>query len=196
MSVTDYPLFSAPTISLAKFTSVLQTAHSPMAGEAAGVYQAFVAQGVNPAIGLAIASHESSFGKLGIAVGRNNPYGDRYYASAAAFGGQNVGGWVRFPSYTAAASYEAHLLATSYRGFTARTFAQKYAPSSDGNNPSSYGATIVRLVSSWSGGKGAIATSPTPRAPSKASTKPAAPRPPATSGALSKPSLTLSLIHI
>jgi hypothetical protein len=191
MSGNDFPLFGPPSISLAKFTSVLQAAHSPIAGSASGVYNAFVAQGVDPAIGLAISQHESSYGKAGIAVGRNNPYGDRYYASAAAFGGKNVGGWVRFPSYTAAAQYEAHLLATGYRGFTARTFAQKYAPSSDGNNPSSYGNSIVRLLASWSGHGGTVTTAvgstakPKAKAPAKAPPK----KPAATSGALAKPSL-------
>jgi hypothetical protein len=187
MSGNDFPLFGPPSISLAKFTSILQAAHSPIAGSAAGVYAAFVAQGVDPAIGLAISQHESSYGKAGIAVGRNNPYGDRYYANAAAFGGRNVGGWVRFPTYTAAAQYEAHLLATGYRGYTARTFAEKYAPAKDHNNPSSYGNSIVRLLASWSGHGGSITT--TTHATTGRVTVKTGKKPPATSGALSKPSL-------
>ena len=183
----DFPLFGPPTISLAQFTHVLQAAHSPIAAEASGVYNAFVAQGVNPAIGLAIAQHESSYGKAGIAVGRYNPYGDRYYSPAAAYGGRNVGGWVRFPNYTKAAQYEAHLLATGYRGYTARTFAEKYAPARDHNNPSSYGNSIVHLLNQWSGGKGGIAGSPHPTSPPKAAPKG---KPAATSGAIAKPSLT------
>lgn len=171
----DYPLLSAPTISLPAFTQVLHASGSPIAGEAKGVYDAFVAKGINPAIGLAIAQHESSFGKAGIAVGRDNPFGDRYYAGAATFGATNAGGWAKFPSYTAAAQYEAALLAgPKYAGSTnantARSFAQVYAPSSDGNNPSSYGSKIVAAVTAWGGGAHAIAAKPSSgsTAPTKA----------------------------
>lgn len=174
-TIADYPLKSAPTISLASFTAVLRNAGSPIASEASGVYNAFVAQGINPAIGLAIAQHESSFGKAGIAIGRDNPFGDRYYAGAAAFGATNAGGWAKFKSYTDAARYEASLLAgPKYAGSknanTARTFAQVYAPSSDGNNPSSYGSKIVAAVTAW-GGKPVMLTAKAAAAkPAKAAT--------------------------
>lgn len=193
VSGNDFPIFGPPSISLARFTSILRAAGSPEASSAAGIYNAFVAQGVDPAIGLAISQHESSYGKAGIAVGRDNPYGDRYYASAAAFGGKNVGGWVKFPSYTAAAQYEAHLLATSYRGYTARTFAQKYAPASDNNNPSSYGNSIVNLLKKWTGGAAPLSTKVAASAKPKAkatTTKATTKKPAATKAGLSKGSLT------
>ncbi len=164
MSLLDYPIAGPPTLSLAAFTHVLQQAHSPIAGEAAGVYNAFVSQGINPVVGLAISQHESGYGTAGIAVGRNNPYGDRYYPSAAPFGGVNKGGWVHFPSYTSAARYEAHLLRTGYSGYTARTFAEKYAPARDHNNPNAYGAAIVSYLTTHGGGKAVpySFTKPTP----------------------------------
>ena len=180
MALLDYPIISAPTISQSSFHNVLVNAGSPMAAESNSIYAAFTAKGVNPAIGLAIAQHESGFGKLGIAVGRNNPYGDRYYNQA---GATNKGGWAAFTSYTAAAKYEAGLLASSSYGSgskynTARTFAYRYAPSSDGNSPANYGSAVVSLLQKWgaTGGvayKGAPAGSTT--AKSKATTaKPAA----------------------
>jgi hypothetical protein len=194
VSGNDFPLFGPPSISLAKFRSILSAAGSPETGSAAGIYNAFVAQGVDPAIGLAISQHESSFGKAGIAVGRDNPYGDRYYAPAAAFGGRNVGGWVKFPSYTAAAQYEAHLLATGYRGYTARTFANKYAPAKDHNNPSSYGNSIVNLLKKWSGGSAPlttkVASGAKPHATAPAHKATTAKKPAASKGGLSKGSLT------
>lgn len=158
-SQLDYPLIGPPTISLAAFRNVLAAAHSPMTGEAAGIYNAFVAKGINPAIGLAIAQHESSFGKAGIAVGRNNPYGDRYYPGALA--GRNAGGWQGFASYTAAARYEAALLAgPGYAGSkthnTIRGALARYAPAADHNNPTAYGNAVVALISRWSAGRGAI----------------------------------------
>lgn len=168
MSSADYPIKGPPTISLAAFTSVLKAAGSPAASQAAGIYQAFVAKGVNPALGLAIMQHESDYGTKGIAIGRNNPYGNRYYASEAAFGAVNVGGWAKYPNYVDAAKYEAALLAGPlYAGNpkfdTARTFAIRYAPAGDGsNNPNAYGNAIVAAITKW-GGK-PIATGGTPTA--------------------------------
>lgn len=158
----DYPILGAPSISLGTFTQVLQAAHSPAAREAAGIYAAFVAQGVDPAIGLAIAQHESGFGKAGIAVGRFNLFGDRYYGQA---GATNAGGWAKFANYTAGAKYEAALLAGPLYGksgkyATARTFPFRYAPSSDGNSPANYGNAVARLITGWSGGRGSIAYHP------------------------------------
>lgn len=162
---SDYPILGKPTISLSSFLHVLQNAGSPAAREATGIYNAFVAAGVDPAIGLAIAQHESGFGKAGIAVGRNNIYGNRYYASQAAFGAVNVKGWAKFPTYTAGAKYEASLLAGGLYGGsskynTARTFPFRYAPSADGNSPTNYGNSIVAAITRWSGGVGAIAYNP------------------------------------
>lgn len=161
---TDYPLLGPPSISLAAFTHVLQAAGSPAASEASGIYAAFVKQGVDPAIGLAIAQHESSFGKAGIAVGRKNLFGNRYYASQASVGATNAGGWGKFPTYAANAAYEAALLAGplyggSSRFNTARTFPFRYAPTSDGNAPTNYGSSIVAAITKW-GGSGAIAYHP------------------------------------
>jgi len=170
-AASDYPLKSAPTITLAAFKSVLTAAKSPAASEAAGIYNAFVAQGINPAIGLAIFQHESNYGKAGIAVGRNNLAGSRYYASEAAYGAKDVGGWGSFPSYTADAKYVAALLAGPlYAGSksfnTAQTFPYRYAPAADNNKPDAYGNAIVAAVSKW-GGK-AVPIKSTPTSPAKA----------------------------
>lgn len=161
----DYPILGPPTISESAFAGVLSAAHSPAAKEAAGIYAAFASRGVDPAIGLAIAQHESSFGKSGIAVGRSNIYGNRYYASQAAFGATNVGGWAKFPTYAAGAAYEASLLAGPLYGGsshynTARTFPFRYAPARDHNSPANYGNAIVAALTRWSSGTGAIAYHP------------------------------------
>ena len=158
----DYRLVGPPTIDLRTFQSILTAAGSPMAGEAPGIYTAAMAHGVDPAVILAIAQHESGFGKAGIAVGRHNPFGSRYYSGTAAFGAINRGGWASFPNYTAATAYTASLLASSSyagAGLTARTFPTRYAPSSDGNNPASYGASIVNAINRWTGAPPAAAAS-------------------------------------
>ena len=151
---TDYAIVGPPTIDLRTFQAVLTAAHSPMAGSAPAVYAAILSHGVDPAVVLAIAQHESGFGKAGIAVGRNNPFGSRYYPSTAAFGAINRGGWAAFPNYAAAASYTAALLAShsgNKYGGTARTFPVWYAPSSDGNNPKRYGLAVVNAINRWRG---------------------------------------------
>lgn len=184
MTATDYPILGKPTISESAFAHVLASAGSPAASQAAGIYAAFVAYGVDPAIGLAIAQHESSFGKAGIAVGRDNLFGQRYYASAAAFGGVNAGGWAKFPTYVADAKAEAALLAGPLYGgstkyATALTFPFRYAPSSDGNSPANYGKSIVAAITRWTGGAGAIPAGSAPVSPAKPAVAKAAPTHPA-----------------
>ncbi len=164
---SDYPLVGPPSIDLRTFQAILTNAGSPAAGEAPGIYAAALSYHVDPAVLLAIMQHESGFGKAGIAVGRHNLFGSRYYAGTAAFGAVNRGGWASFPSYAASAAYTASLLASpSYAGagLTARTFPTRYAPSSDGNNPKAYGLAIVNAINKWRGSPAAAAG----KAPAKA----------------------------
>lgn len=183
---TDYPVIGPPTIDLRTFQAVLVAAHSPAAGEAPAMYAAIRNYGVDPAVVLAIMQHESGFGKAGIAVGRNNGFGDRYYAGAAAFGATNRGGWAAFPTWAAGAAYTASLLASHGKqanGGTARTFPNWYAPSSDGNNPQSYGLAVVNAINAWRGDPkiAASAARAATTTPAKAPAK-AAPKAPAKSG--------------
>lgn len=50
-------------------------AGTPMAREADSIYDVARRGGINPALVVGIAGAESNFGRLGYAVGRNNPYG-------------------------------------------------------------------------------------------------------------------------
>lgn len=176
---TDYPVIGAPSIDVRTFQTVLTAAHSPAAGEAPAMYAAIRSYGVDPGVVLAIMQHESGFGKAGIAVGRNNGFGDRYYAGAAAFGATNRGGWAAFPTWAAGAAYTASLLASHGKqanGGTARTFPNWYAPSSDGNNPQAYGVAVVNAINSWRGdpkiaAAAARITPATPKAAPKAAPK-------------------------
>lgn len=172
---TDYPLVGPPTIDLRTFQAVLAAAHSPATGEAPAIYATALSYHVDPAVLLAIMQHESGFGTAGIAVGRHNLFGSRYYAGTAQFGAVNRGGWASFPSYTASAAYTASLLASSSyagAGYTARTFPERYAPSSDGNNPAAYGLAIVNAINAWRGAPKAPASSkPGSRPAAKAPTR-------------------------
>lgn len=172
----DYPILGAPTITLASFRNVLTNANSPAAPEAIGLYNAAIQYGVDPAVLLAVFQHESSFGKAGIAVGRNNGFGLRFYGNDS-FGGTNKGGWYTFPTWTAGAQHVAALLAGPKYGQSAnyntvRTFTARYAPSSDGNNPASYGATLARNIATWTGSAGVpLKATSAPKASTKAAPK-------------------------
>lgn len=187
----DYPILASPTISLGQFTNVLVNAGSPAAGEAAGIYSAAVAKGVDPSIVLGIFQHESSFGKAGVAVGTQNGFGLRWQPGYANFGGVNQGGWAKFPSWSAGAQAVSNLLASSLYGGssnhnTAMTFASRYAPSSDGNNPAAYGNAVSAAIYGWTGKAGTpVASStvtPKVTAPAVAAPLAAAPAPVAVVG--------------
>ena len=164
---SDYALIGPPTIDLVTFQGVLTAAGSPAAGQAPAMYAAIRTYGVDPAVVLAIMQHESNFGKAGIAVGRNNGFGSRYYGGTMRFGAIDRGGWAGFPTWAAGAGYTASLLASArYAGTrganTARTFATVYAPTSDGNNPTAYGLSVVNAINRWTGQSAIYASKGTP----------------------------------
>lgn len=156
LSTVDYPLVGPPTISFATFDAVLRNAGSPAAGEASAMWSAATRYGIDPGVLLGVFQHESSFGKAGIAVGRHNGFGSRFYAGMG-HGAVNVGGWASFPTWADGAAYTAALLSSSmYAGnptySTVRKFPYRYAPSSDGNSPAAYGSALVAAITSWRGG--------------------------------------------
>jgi len=180
---SDYPILGPSTISLPTFAAILTNAHSPAASDAPAMYAAIRAYGVDPAVVLAVMQHESSFGKAGIAIGRNNLAGARWYSGilGTTFGATNRGGWAAFPTYAASAGYTASLLAShasqGTNGGTARTFPNWYAPASDGNKPAAYGLAVVNAINGWTGGVQATATEgklKAPTTPAKAPTATAA----------------------
>lgn len=152
----DFRILSAPTISLERFTSVLRAAKSPAAKEASAMYAQAIKYGVDPAFLLAIMRKESNFGRAGIAVGRQNGWGLRWYASYADLGGTNRGGWAHFPTWAQGAAAASRLLAGGLYGRsgkynTARRFPFRWAPAGDGNAPRKYGAQIVSFIRGWGG---------------------------------------------
>ena len=163
----DYPLLGPPSISVGAFTSILQAAKSPAASEATGIFNALVKYGVDPAVGLAIFQHESSFGKSGTAtktlsIGNSRYYGDQGLGITKYVTASN-GSFANYPSYTVAAEDLGRLLSSSMYGKSAnyntvRTFAAKYAPAADHNSPSGYGAAVANSLAKWTGSAGAAFT--------------------------------------
>lgn len=102
-------------------------AGTPMAAEAASIYQAAIAGGINPALVVGIAGAESSFGTKGYAIGRNNPFGLMGFS---------------FPNYTAATRKLAQTLNSNslgypdaYRKSGLNGMIQIYTPSGAANGP-------------------------------------------------------------
>jgi hypothetical protein len=160
----DYSILAAPRIGLPAFLNVLQQAGSPAAPDGIAIYNAFVAKGVDPAVGLAIFQHESNYGKSGVAAVTNSIGNSRYYGDPGGLGitkhstGTN-GSFAAYPNYTVAAEDLARLLSSSLYGTSAdhstvRTFAAKYAPSKDHNNPAGYGASVANHIAAWTGNAG------------------------------------------
>ena len=155
-----YSIIAAPRISLATFASVLQQNGSPAAGDAIGIYNAYVAQGVDPAVGLAIFAHESDYGKTGTAVATKSIGNSRYYGDPNGLGitayktGSN-GTFASYPNYVVAAEDMARLLASSLYGKSANysttaTAFKKYSPS----GYKAYANAVGSLIAKWSGQAG------------------------------------------
>lgn len=121
--------------SLAQFRKTLQG--TPMYGEAQGIYNSALRNGVNPAFVAGLAGAESSFGTAGYARGTKNPYGYGVYLNK------------RYPTYTAATDAMTKSLSGSlYKGAGLRSIDQvisKYSPSSDGNNVPKHISNIKNL---------------------------------------------------
>jgi hypothetical protein len=148
MSTPDLTLASAPRISASGFRAILLRHASPAAPEAAACYAAFVAKGIDPAVGLAIFQHESGFGLFGVA--RTN----RSWGNVRGAGGS----FVKYSTWTAGAAglaallvlYATNKIRPGTTTSTIRTFPYVYAPSADGNAPAAYGAAVLALVTTWS----------------------------------------------
>ena len=113
----DYPLLGPPSISLPAFASILSAAGSPAASSATGIYNALKKYGVDPAVGLAIFQHESSFGKAGTAtkthsIGNSRYYGDQGLGITKYVTASN-GSFANYPNYTVAAEDLGRLLSSS-----------------------------------------------------------------------------------
>lgn len=121
--------------SLASFKKALNG--TPMASEAAGIYNAALKNNVNPAFVAGLAGAESSFGTAGYARGTKNPYGYGVYLNK------------RYNSYADATDAMTKSLSGSlYKGAgltRIQDIINKYTPTSDGNDPVGHVRNITNL---------------------------------------------------
>lgn len=123
-----------------------------MAREAAGIYNAALRNGVNPAFVAGLAGAESSFGTAGYAVGSKNPYGYGVYLNK------------KYPTYAAATDAMTKSLSGSlYKGSgltDIQSIINKYTPTSDGNDPVAHVRNIKNLGGRTGGDAGQVFVTP------------------------------------
>jgi hypothetical protein len=144
----DLSLVSAPRIARPAFAAVLSAAHSPAAPYADSCYAAITAQGIDPAVGLAMFRHESGCGCAGVAA-RTRNWGNLRKSMGRAH--HVADGWAWYSTWADGAADWA-LLMRAYVGrgvATVRAAIPVYAPPSDGNAPSAYIEAVLAAVASW-----------------------------------------------
>lgn len=133
-------IWGPPTISAAGIDKVLRDNHSPAAGLGSYIYDQAKERGINPAFALAMYGQESTFGTKGAAV-RNNSFGNiragrhgfKHYDDIK----QGIDHWME------------RMSSNAYYGKSLSGVINKYAPASDGNNPTRYMAYVTNNMNKW-----------------------------------------------
>lgn len=153
---------SIPTITLMGFEAILVQNSSPAAPDAAQCYNSFIEYGIDPAVGLAIFAHESTYGKAGKAVSTRN-WGNLRWGQ---FANKVEGGWAWYEGADAWARscrdcarllrrYADNaipiLLTCKHPNHIEMPYIfEHWAPTGDGqNNPYSYANTVIATVEQW-----------------------------------------------
>lgn len=143
-----YRVDSPPTITARQIDSVLRARNSP----AAGIGEALVRMGrqynIDPAVALAFFIHESSAGTDGPAR-QTRSWGNIRCTD----GYTCIDGWRAYPSWEAGAADWYRLIRQTYMDrWGLRTLGEiipRYAPASDGNNPTRYIQAVVDMIRGW-----------------------------------------------
>jgi hypothetical protein len=142
----------APTVDAARIAHILSAYGSPAVGAAGTMHDLGVKYGIDPAYCLAFFIHESTAGTAGVArvtksVGniRTTPgyrdyEGYRHYASWE----EGIEDWYHLID---------QLYIKTWGLTTVDAIVPVYAPTSDGNDPDGYAATVKQLVTSWRAGR-------------------------------------------
>lgn len=139
-----------PSINVATIRSILQKYNSPAVGSAESIYNLGVEYGIDPALCLAFFVNESTAGTAGVARVTKSVGNIRTTAGYIDYQGyrkydtweQGIEDWYRLIR---------DLYIAEWGLTTVDQIIPVYAPSSDGNNPDHYIATVKKLVTSWRG---------------------------------------------
>lgn len=139
------PIFAAPSIGFMTFAAILNTGYqskqSPAHAEAAAMFNAFTAAGVDPVVPLAVFWKESKLGTMGRSAEWHNLGNVRTPSDptipAIIVATEDKGSFVRYQSWTDAAKDWAHRMQTKYRDqrgiTTLQAMVPVYSPATDGN---------------------------------------------------------------
>lgn len=155
---TDYTFIAPPRITLSLFSTILRTAQSP-AQDHNDYYAICINAGLDPAIALAFFHHESTYGTKGVA--RETKNWGNLRAGARATTDRRIRNFGVYHSWSDSLHDWCDLMRRYVVGGriggvlrqpmpTVRAAIPVYAPSSDGNSPTSYANIVVSLVTQWS----------------------------------------------
>jgi hypothetical protein len=138
------------SISKETFRIVLEQAKSPAFAEVDTILSILERWRADRGIALAFFAHESSFGRAGVAVETKN-WGNLRWGKRMI--GQTKSRFAIYANWSTSVEDWCELLSIvycqRYKLCTLREILQRYAPSSDGNNPRAYADTVLRLVRMW-----------------------------------------------
>lgn len=144
---TGPSIVGGPSISTSKIDSILSAAGSPAAGTGYEFTLDSAEYDIDSAYALAFFHHESSYGTSGVAS-QTHSIGNIRCTS----GYSCIGGFRAYSSWSAGIDDWFALIKNEYVSQGLTTVSQivyKYAPSADGNDPSSYAASVESDVSTW-----------------------------------------------
>lgn len=145
----DYLAVSAPRISRRLFRQALDHRRSPATGLGDELYKVCLGWSVDPAVALAMFTHESQCGTQGVAV-RSLNFGNLRRGPGAL---KTVEGFAQYASWVVSCNDYCRLIAGPlYYGSGLRKVSEiirRYAPSGDRNNPAQYAAAVNHMVEVW-----------------------------------------------
>lgn len=174
--MTDHTVLADSRISRAAFSAELTHRGSPATAEAGSCFDALVAHGVDPAVGLGFFIHESAAGTTGRAAGQHVDPQMGLLPATKSWGNlrwhdvyrslpypvTSIDGFVAYATWTEAADHFArHLIGDdgtdNYlgplgRGMTVSQVVPIFAPRADGNSPTDYIAAVNGFVDEIGGG--------------------------------------------
>ncbi|MEI6046867.1 MAG: hypothetical protein WCS37_21170 [Chloroflexota bacterium] len=142
-----------PRISLEKFTSVLESYNSPVVPEATDLYNTLTTYSLDPGVALGFFVNESSAGTASGYCNGQNSLSNKNWGNVR---GEEDGacGFQSFPTWKAGLETWCRLMIKYYVNRDLNHLEDAipiYAPSSDGNDPPAYIATMYKLLLRWQG---------------------------------------------
>jgi hypothetical protein len=141
ISSGNYNPIAPPSISFQVFRDFLRETDSPAYPEAENMYRACLSEGCDPALALAFFEHESSMGKMGVAVQTKSIGNIRCTPNYSCYTTEGNGSFRKYNSWAESVTDWAKLL-KFYRDerklITIDEIIPVYAPAADKNNPNAY----------------------------------------------------------